>query len=134
MYYYSALKSTISVSKDVQWLAKKLDFLALSFINQPFLCSLKATQMLVKIHDFFKISLNLCEIHHNEFWFQNSKHFQRCRTWNFDFSFLCSKMSFFKLKRLELFYCWIFCNQKFFRSSLHWYKELRQGWWIFSNF
>ena len=84
--------------------------------------------MLVKIHDFFKISLNLCEIHHNEFWFQNADQFQRCRTSNFDFSFLCSKMRFFKLKSLELFYCWKLCNQKYFRSSLYWYEELRQEW------
>ena len=74
-FYVTEIKFRVLILLHVQWLAKKLDFLALSFINQPFSYSLKATQMLVKIHDFFKISSKLCEIYLIGFWFQNAKHF-----------------------------------------------------------
>ena len=60
--------------------------------------------MLLKMHDIFKINLNIGEIHLQKFWFQNTKHIQSYRRPNFDLSFLCTKVSLFKLKKVCNFF------------------------------
>ena len=60
--------------------------------------------MLLKIHDLFKISLNICEIHLNRFWLQIINIFRemwhQTLIWH---AFLCTKVSFFEIKRLAFF-------------------------------
>jgi len=58
---------------------------------------------LLKIHALFKISLDMYEIHLKTFWLQNFKHFKSYGTSNFDLSILCTKVSFFKTKRVAAF-------------------------------
>ena len=59
--------------------------------------------MLLKIHDLFKISLDVYEIHPTRVWLQNTKHVRSYGTSNFIFSFLCTKVTFLKTKRCAIF-------------------------------
>ena len=72
--------------------------------------------MLLKIHSFCNISLNLCEIHLKKFWLQNIKHFKSYGTLNFDLSFLCTKVSFSKPKRVATFLLVKIMQQKNFQK------------------
>ena len=72
--------------------------------------------MLLKIHGFFKSSLNIYEIHLKKFWLQNIKHFQSYWTSNFDFSFLCIKVTFLKSKTVATFLLVKILLQKIFQK------------------